>query len=265
MQSSRYQQPNRTLFPEVPRSICHRYRHGFYMYVWESSVCVREMTVWVGMIVCGPQCENSKVLQVRVATVQGRASLVHVQRNFLDFRFFLLDTDNFTARDPWTWRWKEETSVMPYASELDTAAQPQVGQHVGPAKSSLSNAWGITLVFSLQHQVHGSLSVKLSMSRGKISEIQKISLDMDKGSPPLDIAYIRERMHVLVNMIVSGPHVFVPEFYFASHSPLLCGWQKVGENWWVKISGWKCVSGEIKRVNLSGRFSMYKNACRNWW
>jgi len=155
VQSSLYQQPNRTLFPEVHRSICHRYRHGFYMYVWESSVCVREMTVWVGMIVCGPQCDNLKSTTRSRCYCPREGFLVHVQRNSLDFRFFLLDMDNFTARDPWTWRWKEETSVMPYASELDTAAQPQVGQHVGPAKSSLSNAWGITLVFSLQHQVHG--------------------------------------------------------------------------------------------------------------
>jgi len=50
-------------------------------------------------------------------------------------KFFHLDTDNLTARDPLTWRWMKETSVIPYASELDTAAQPQAGQHVGPAQS----------------------------------------------------------------------------------------------------------------------------------
>jgi len=26
---------------------------------------------------------------------------------------FLLDTDNFTVWDPWTWRWREETRVIP--------------------------------------------------------------------------------------------------------------------------------------------------------
>jgi len=47
------------------------------------------------------------------------------------------------ARNLWTWRWREETRVIPYASDLDTADQPQAGQpeHVGPAKSSLSYAF----------------------------------------------------------------------------------------------------------------------------
>ena len=104
---------------------------------------------------------------------EGRASLVNVQEFFFNAQLFPLDTDNCTARDPWTWRWREETRVIPYASELDTAAQPQAGQHVGPARSSLSDAWGITLDSCLQCQVHGFLEVKLSVSRVEKSEIQK--------------------------------------------------------------------------------------------
>jgi len=41
---------------------------------------------------------------------------------------FPLDTDNFTVRDPWTWRWREETRVIPYASDLDTTDQVQAGK-----------------------------------------------------------------------------------------------------------------------------------------
>ena len=44
------------------------------------------------------------------------------------------------------------------------------------------------------------------MSRGKIP------LDMDKESLPLDIVHMRERMHVWVNMIVSGPQCVNSEF-----------------------------------------------------
>ena len=68
------------------------------------------------------------VLQ-RVVNSQWRASFVHVQGNFLDLRFFSLD--NFTARDLWTWHCREETKVIPYALELDTAAQYRASQHVG--------------------------------------------------------------------------------------------------------------------------------------
>ena len=45
------------------------------------------------------------------------------------------------ARDPWTWRWRKVTRVIPYALEFDGAALPQDGQHVGPANSSLSYAY----------------------------------------------------------------------------------------------------------------------------
>jgi len=38
---------------------------------------------------------------------------------------------------------------------------------------------GISLVSSLQRQIHGSLQVKLSVIKEKNSEIQKIPLDMD--------------------------------------------------------------------------------------
>jgi len=38
--------------------------------------------------------------------------------------FSPVDTDNFTARDSWTWRGRDETRVIPYTLELDTAAQP---------------------------------------------------------------------------------------------------------------------------------------------
>jgi len=71
--------------------------------------------------------------------------MLHVKGNFLDFRFFPLDTDNFAARHPLTWRWREETRVIPYASEPDTAAQPQAGQHVGPTQSS--PACDVSVVF----------------------------------------------------------------------------------------------------------------------
>jgi len=59
-----------------------------------------------------------------VMNVQRRAFLVHVQGNFLEFRFVPLDSDNFTARDPWTWRWREETKVISYASESELLAGP---------------------------------------------------------------------------------------------------------------------------------------------
>ena len=36
--------------------------------------------------------------------------------------FSPLDTDNFTARDPWIWRWREATSVIPYALESEHTA-----------------------------------------------------------------------------------------------------------------------------------------------
>ena len=36
--------------------------------------------------------------------------------------FFPLDTDNFTARDPWIGRWRAETSVMHYALESEDIA-----------------------------------------------------------------------------------------------------------------------------------------------
>jgi len=47
---------------------------------------------------------------------------------------------------------------------------------------------GITLVSSLQRYVHASLAaVKLSVSKGKKLEIQRILVNMDKGSLPVDI------------------------------------------------------------------------------
>jgi len=52
-------------------------------------------------------------------------------REFFGFAIFSLDMDNFTARDLWTWRWREETKVITYALKLDTAAQYRASQHVG--------------------------------------------------------------------------------------------------------------------------------------
>jgi len=96
-------------------------------------------------------------------------------RDFLILNVFPFDTVNFIARDPWTWRWREETkrslmrqfdwccfyyfvrnslvallealcarifsldSWISVFSELDTVAQLQTGQHKGPAKNSLSD------------------------------------------------------------------------------------------------------------------------------
>ena len=48
---------------------------------------------------------------------------------------FLLDTEEFIARAPRKWRWRGGTRVIPCLCELDTAAQPQAGQHVGSAQS----------------------------------------------------------------------------------------------------------------------------------
>jgi len=46
---------------------------------------------------------------------------VHVQGIFLISDFFPLDTDNFrvTANDLWTWRWREETRAISYASQSE--------------------------------------------------------------------------------------------------------------------------------------------------
>jgi len=93
--------------------------------------------------------------------------------------FSPLDTDNFTARDPCTWRWREETRVIPYALEPDTAAQPQPGQHLGSAQSSFSKALVITLVSSLQRQVYGSFAVKLSIPRDENRKSKKVPLVLD--------------------------------------------------------------------------------------
>ena len=116
----------------------------------------------------------------QVANVQGRASESHLSlfKGIVWISdFFPLDTDNFAARDPWTWRWREETRLIPHPSELDTATESKDGRHVGPAQRSLqsSDGYGITLVSSFQRQVHGSLAVKLSVSMMEKSEILKNS------------------------------------------------------------------------------------------
>jgi len=54
------------------------------------------------------------------------------------FRISPMDTDNLAVRDPWTWRWGEESRVVPYASELDTAAQPL--QHTATHCNTLHHA-----------------------------------------------------------------------------------------------------------------------------
>jgi len=54
-------------------------------------------------------------------TTAGRcgASLVHFQGIFRISDFFPLDTDNFISGEPWTWRWRGETRVIPFHSESD--------------------------------------------------------------------------------------------------------------------------------------------------
>jgi len=110
-----------------------------------------------------------------------------MSKGFFGFSSFSLwhgPADNFTARDPWTWRWKEETSVIPYATKLDTVAEPKTGQHVGPAHSSLSYTYGITVVSSLQRQVHGSLQWNCPRSKIKIRNPQN-SPGHKQGKPCL--------------------------------------------------------------------------------
>jgi len=137
----------------------------------------------------------------RLANVQGRASFVHVWGNFWISDLFNLGTDNFTARDPWTWRWKEDTRVIPYArkvifwqglraGQLGAQLQYQVVLQCatvccsepqcvticcrGWAALSNSDTQGITLVSPLQRHVHGSIVMKLSMSTGKNRKPKKI-------------------------------------------------------------------------------------------
>ena len=39
-------------------------------------------------------------------------------KGIFGFPIFSLDTDNFTARDPWIWRWLEETRAIPHRQKL---------------------------------------------------------------------------------------------------------------------------------------------------
>ena len=66
--------------------------------------------------------------------------------------FFPSDTDNFIASDPWTRHWREETRVIPYASELDTAAQPQVSQQ--KMASKLPHIPNVSVMKKVQQAPH---------------------------------------------------------------------------------------------------------------
>jgi len=69
--------------------------------------------------------------------------------------------------------------------KLDTAAQPQPVPHLGAAKSTLSHKPCLTLVASLERQVHGAMAAQSFVSKGNNSKIPKITLDMTKGKPSL--------------------------------------------------------------------------------
>jgi len=65
---------------------------------------------------------------------------VHVQRNFLNLRIFFLDHGQFHLKGSMDLALERRDEGDPFidASELDTAAQFQAGQHKNPAQNSLS-------------------------------------------------------------------------------------------------------------------------------
>jgi len=82
--------------------------------------------------------------------------------------------------------------VIPYACELDTAAQPQPVRQVG-AQSSLSRRKRVALVPSLERQVNGD--GKIVRVQGKQFENPKNSLGLDQSKPLFIYTYMYAYTH----------------------------------------------------------------------
>jgi len=103
-------------------------------------------------------------------------------------KFSPLDTDDFITRDLWTWRWREETRLIPYPLESEIwtgSTEPTVGPWAGPTAGQLGAEPQYQVPThkespsSLQYCATSMypLRRKLSVSKGKFLEIQKILLD----------------------------------------------------------------------------------------